>query len=389
MKPKRLCKWSQLLAIMSVLLLIVAESSFAQELEHLQPVQITSMSLVKRDTSNFKNPIAKQLCSYIDTSITFYECRNDKGVVGYLLDFHDNRPFRGYKSTWEHTSNFSEGIAIHAGLKEVQRAEILLAKELDLKADSSQIIRRALTAPRFYQYARQYVFYVEEDGDTCASINFAIPEEYDCINSRYLVVCDSGDDYWKAELNLSKGQILHYYVNGPEIKTVKGRSKESQGLIRNCIFRNGSLYREEVITYNQLPKKVQTKVENPHDTTNTYTEVHHKGQLYYLIFSNSIQKGYQNDGTWLFTGSEDLFCGDIPENQLQHVPHIKKMLSYIHDDMSRRGRNFKSYGKIISLEAVDKHYVIHIWYYPNIDYYKMWAAYTFNRNGDFVGIDID
>ncbi|MBO4504054.1 MAG: hypothetical protein J5730_04525 [Bacteroidales bacterium] len=369
--------------------LLSAGSVAAQELEHLQPVQITSMSLVKRDIPNSKSTIDKHLCSYIDTSITFYECRNDKRIVGYLLDFHDNRPFCGYKSTWGHTSNSSEGIAILAGLKEVQRAEILLAKELDLKADSSQIIRRALTAPRFYQYARQYIFYVEEDGDTCASINFAIPEEYDCLNSRYLKVCDGGDDYWNAVLNLSKGQILHYYVNGPHIKTVKGRSKESQGLIRNCIFRNGTLYREEVITYNQLPKKVQTKVENPHDTTNTYIEVHHKGQLYYLIFSNSIQKGYQNDGTWLFTGSENLFSGDLPENQLQKVPHIKKMLSYIHDDMSRRGRNFQKYGKLISLEVLDKHYVIHIWYYPNIDYYKMWAAYTFDREGNFVGIDID
>ncbi|MBR6161897.1 MAG: hypothetical protein IKQ75_08530 [Bacteroidales bacterium] len=361
----------------------------AQELEHLRPISVTEISLATRDTSSYKSPIAKQLCSYIDTSITFYECRNDKGTVGFLLDLHDSRPFHGYKAIWEHTSNSSEGIAIHAGLKEVQRAEILLANELDLKADSSQIIRRALTAPRFYQYARQYIFYVEEDGDTCASINFAIPEEFDCLNNRYLMVCDGGDDYWNAVLNLSKGQILNYYVNGPEIKTVMGRNKEPHGLIRNCIFRNGTLYREEAITYNQLPKKVQTKVENPHDTTNAYIEVHHKGQLYYLIFSNSIQKGYRDDGTWLFTGAEDLFCGDLPENQWQKVPHIKKMLSYIHDDMSRRGRDFPKYGKLISLEVVDKHYVIHIWYYPDIDYYKMWAAYTFDRKGDFVGIDID
>lgn len=378
---------------MRKLFLIIALFSmgniFAQELEHLRPIPVTDISLVTHDTSSYKNPIAKRLCSYIDTSITFYECRNDRGVVGFLLDFHDNRPFRGYKSTWDHTSNSSEGIAIHAGLKEVQRAEILLAKELDLKADSSQIIRRALTAPRFYQYVRQYIFYVEEDGDTCASINFAIPEEYDCLNSRYLMVCDGGDDYWNAVLNLSKGQILHYYVNGPEIITVKGRSKEPQGLHRNCIFRNGTLCREEVITYNQMPQKVQAKVENHRDTTNVYIEVHHKGQLYYLIFRDSIQKGYRQDGTWLFTGAKNLFCGDLPGKHLQKVPHINKMLSYIHDDMSRRGRDFKKYGKLISLEVVDKHYVIHIWYYPNIDYYKMWAAYTFDHNGDFVGIDID
>ena len=373
----------------TILILMTVGTGFAQELEHLRPIPVTEISVATHDTSKYKSPIAKQLCSYIDTSITFNECRNDTGVVGYLLDFHDNQPFRGYRSIWKHTSNSSEGIAIHVGLKEVQRAEILLAKELDLKADSSQEIQRALTAPRFYQYTRQYIFYVEEGGDTCVSINFAIPEEYNCMDSRYLTVSDGGDDYWNAVLNLSKGQILHYYVNGPEIITVKGRSKEPHGLSRDCIFRNGAKWREKVIPYNQLPKKVRTRVVNPNDTTNVYIEVFHKGQLYYTIFSDSIQKGYQHNGTWLFTGAENLFCGDLPERHLQKVPHIKKMLSYIHDDMSRRGRDFKKYGKLISLEVVDKYYVIHIWYCPNIDYYKMWAAYTFDRNGDFEGIDID
>ena len=162
----------------TILILMTVGTGFAQELEHLRPIPVTEISVATHDTSKYKSPIAKQLCSYIDTSITFNECRNDTGVVGYLLDFHDNQPFRVYRSIWKHTSNSSEGIAIHVGLKEVQRAEILLAKELDLKADSSQEIQRALTAPRFYQYTRQYIFYVEEGGDTCVSINFAIPEEY-------------------------------------------------------------------------------------------------------------------------------------------------------------------------------------------------------------------
>lgn len=84
-----------------------------------------------------------------------------------------------------------------------------------------------------------------------------------------------------------------------------------------------------------------------------------------------------------------MFSGNLTAEKLLKVPHINKMLSFIRDDMSRRGRDFKKYGKLISLEVVDKHYVIHIWYYPNIDYYKMWAAYTFDQKGDFVGIDID
>lgn len=378
---------------MRKLLLIIALFSmgniFAQELERLRPIPVTEISLVTRDTSRYRSSIAKQRCFYIDTSITFYECRNDRGVVGFLLEFHNNRTFRDYKSTWDQSSNSWRDIAVHAGLKEVQRAEILLAKELDLKADSSQIIQRALTAPRFYQYVRQYSFYRTMDGDTCVEINFAIPDEYNCVDSYYYDPCDGGDDFWRATLNLSKKRILNYYVNGPENITVKGRSKEPKGLRRNCIFRNGTLYREEVITYNQLPEKVQTKVEKPADTTNVYIKVNHKGELYYIVFTDSIQKGYRQDGTWLFTGAENLFSGDLPAEKLQKVPHIHKMLSYIHEDMSRRGRDFGKFGRLISIETVSNHYVIHIWYYPDIDYYKMWAAYTFDHNGDFVGIDID
>lgn len=378
--------------IISTLLLLTVGTTFSQKLEHLRPIPVTGISLVTHDTSSYKSPVAKQLCSYIDTSITFYDCRNDKGTIGYVLDYHKPRLFKSYLSSWgdeEENAITSEGYSIFVELKEVRRAEILLAKELDLKADSSQIIQRALTAPRFYQYVRQYSFYRTMDGDTCVEINFAIPDEYNCVDSYYYDPCDGGDDFWRATLNLSKKRILNYYVNGPEIITVKGRSKEPKGLRRNCIFRNGTLYREEVITYNQLPEKVQTKVEKPADTTNVYIKVNHKGELYYIVFTDSIQKGYRQDGTWLFTGAENLFSGDLPAEKLQKVPHIHKMLSYIHEDMSRRGRDFGKFGRLISIETVSNHYVIHIWYYPDIDYYKMWAAYTFDHKGDFVGIDID
>lgn len=231
--------------IISTLLLLTMGNSFSQELEHLRPIPVTGISLVTHDTSSYKSPVAKQLCSYIDTSITFYDCRNDKGTIGYVLDYHKPRLFKSYLSLWgdeEENAITSEGYSIFVELKEVRRAEILLAKELDLKADSSQIIQRALTAPRFYQYVRQYSFYRTMDGDTCVEINFAIPDEYNCVDSYYYDPCDGGDVFWRATLNLSKKRILNYYVNGPEIITVKGRSKEPKGLRRNCIFRNGTLY---------------------------------------------------------------------------------------------------------------------------------------------------
>lgn len=371
--------------------LFSAGSVAAQKLEHLKPVQITSMSLVKRDNKPSQNAFQGFICADIDTNFTFYECRNHSGTVGYVLNYRTHRHYVGYISIWGNDTIMSDGTTMSAGLSEVQHTESLLANELDHRADSSQRIERALTAPRFYQYIRQYIFYVEADGDTCVHVNFVIPDtfEINCLNRIYLNVCDGDDDYWKATLNLSKNQILDYYINGPTIVIMKGRSQEPRGLHNKCVFLNGRWVKEEIIPFSKLPQKVQNQVENPQDTTLIYKCTRHKGRSYYTIFADNIQRSYRTNGTWMFIGHEDLYSGKLPSESLQHIPHIKQMLSYIHDDMSRRGRDFKKYGKLISVEIVNKHYVIHVGYGSNINYYRMRAAYTFNRNGDFVGIDID
>lgn len=391
MKPEGFCKSCLLLAITSVLLLIMAEPAFAQKLEHLQPVQITDISLVKRDTTPLQNAYQRLICPEIDTNFIFYECRNHTDIVGYLLNYRTNRHYVGYISIWGKDTIMSDGTSMSAGLSEVQHAELLLAKELDLRADSAQRIERALTAPRFYQYIRQYIFYVEADGDTCVHVNFVMPDtfEINCLNSTYLRVCDGDDDYWQATLNLSKNQILDFYINGPTIVFMKGRSQEPRGLHYQCVFRNGRWVREEIIPFSKLPQKVQNQVDSPQDTTLIYKCTRHKGRYYYTIFADGIQRSYKTNGKWMFIGPEDLYSGSLSTESLQHVPHIKQMLSYIYDDMSRRGRDFKHYGKLKSVEVAKNHYVIHVGYRPNINYYIMRAAYTFNRNGDFVGIDID
>ncbi|MBR6064770.1 MAG: hypothetical protein IKP54_11530 [Bacteroidales bacterium] len=374
-----------------ILGVVMLNNSIAQELEHLRPVQVTEISLVRHDSLIYKNPIAQIICADVDTSITFFECLNAKGIVGYLLDYHHNKYFRSFNTIWGNNSNSSEGTTIHVGLKEVQQTENLLAKELDLKTDSAQRIPEVFTAPRFYQSMRQYIFYVEADGDTCVMVNCVAPDETDCIRSRYLAVLDGGDEYWHAVLNLSKKQVLFYSINGPMLYIVKGRSKEPhglKGLQKKSFFHYGNGWDEKLILYSKLPKLIRTKIKNSQDINKIYRQTSISGKHYYTIFIDSIQQGYRSDGKCLFIASENLYSGDLPAEKLQEVPYIEQMLNYIHEDMSRRGRNFDKYGKLLSLEVVRNHYIIHIWYYPDIDYYKMWAAYTFDCHGKFIGIDI-
>lgn len=222
-----------ILATIILLGVVMLNNSFAQELEHIQPIKVTEISLVRHDSAQFQNALQQHLCSYIDTNITFYECRNNTTTVGYLLKVRDSHNrFNVYIRD-------KNGTPVHVGLTEVQRAENLLAKELDLLADKAQWIQRALTAPHFYQYIRQYVFYLTTKGDTCVLINFTIPDNGTCLDRWFHAQCDGDDTYWVAKLNLSKGQILDYYINGPTIFVVKGRNKEPHGLENQCVFLNG------------------------------------------------------------------------------------------------------------------------------------------------------
>ena len=90
----------------------------------------------------------------------------------------------------------------------------------------------------------------------------------------------------------------------------------------------------------------------------------------------------------MFTGAKELYWGNLPVESLQPVPHIKDMLIYIHEDMIRRGQDFAINGKIISLEVVKRHYVIHVKFNPEDIYCVSQVAYTFDLDGNFVGIDL-
>ena len=220
------------LALSAVCLLFLMDVSaqkrpVAVSQEPLKAVKVTTLARVQYDPADFS---ASNQFQRPDTLWRFFECRNDTGVVGYVMEPKDP----SYAVLWG--GRGKEDSDFKACVAEVQRAETLLARTLDLLADTAQNIQRALTSPRFYQYVRQYLFFINPEGDTCVHVNFIMQDDHIFPDRRYLEQCDGDDTYWKADLNLTKARLTSYYVNGPIIYYVKGRSKVPQGLYRNTFF---------------------------------------------------------------------------------------------------------------------------------------------------------
>lgn len=233
----------------------------AQKPEHLVPMTISEITPVVID---FKQEHKTNHCFSQDPHLRFFACRNAENVVGYLVEADECVYLR---SMWVLDKDDE---CCKVGLREVQRAEALFAKALDLRCDSAQEILRAFTAPRFYEYIRQYVFYTTTDGDTCVHINCVMPDDESLCPPRpsyvYVVVCDGDDYYWTADLNLSKERLVSYHVNGPTLYFVEGRNKEPQGLYSETIFARPWLHVEHECRFDQLPTAVQETLLSQMDT---------------------------------------------------------------------------------------------------------------------------
>ena len=176
------------------------------KLKHLKPVEITEQ-VSGNDSAN---------------GIFYFSiCRNEKGVVGYLLEPKEFLRLDQLISDFEclyypRNCGKRQGILTHAGISEVRQAEILLAKVLDTMANHAVYIEQAFTDPRFYRYIRQYLFFKNPDDELCVFINF-LEQHFENAGCNIVKIYDGGDSYWHAILNLSKREMECYNLNGPEI----------------------------------------------------------------------------------------------------------------------------------------------------------------------------
>lgn len=392
--------------------LLLMQHVSAQELPHLEPVTITEMVPVEIDFE-----LERQQSSgfiRVDTTKRFTECRNAEGTVGYLIEAKD--------------CVFLVGILLghqfedccEVGLQDVQRAETMLAKVLDRRADSVQIIQRAFTAPYFYQYIRQYVFYLYPEGDTCVHINCihnseVMPEDKEFFPFRirpdlnYMTVFDGDDNFWNADLNLTKDKLLTYDVNGPTIHYVDGRNNEPRGLYQKTLFQIWWPI-QEPYSFEQLPTAVKEAALSQIDKTEitecvffstkyiwAYREKkdgsgvskrkRYKKGDYYKIYSDTICRGFDAKGRMVYIANEE-YMGRLEPIYLNRIDGIDTMMAAIERDMSARGSNFGKYGYIQWVEQVDDRYVIAVVYNPPIPADFFCAYYTLDSKGQVEGVTL-
>ena len=375
----------------------------AQKPPHLVPVTITEMVLVEMESQSGG-------CLRADTSCRFIECRNSETTVGYLIE---------PKGDWWWYPGMKGDICHNVGLREVQRAETVLANTMDKRADLAQQIQRVFTAPYFYQYIRQYVFYLTQEGDTCVHVNCihiseVMPEEqYFSHRLRpdldYIDVLDGGDNFWRVDLNLTQGKLLSYYVNGPMIHMVEGRNDEPCGLYRRTMFQQWWPI-QEFCSFEQLPTAVQKAVLLQIDKTEikgcqyfstkyvwssqekkngevVSKRKRYKNGDYYKIHTDTICRGFDSKGHLLYIGNE-AYLGRLDSACLSYIAAIDTIMLAIGQDMSARGRDFEKYGYVQWVERVGNHYILAAAYVPPVPADFLMAYYTFNRNGQMEGVTL-
>lgn len=394
-----------------ILFLSFFQYANAQKPPHLVPITITDMVPVEID---FEKE-CQQSFYLPDTNYIFTECRNAEGTVGYLLEPKEC----SYLSWGARCRQFED--CCEAGMKEVQRAETIFAKVMDKRADAAQEINRVFTAPYFYQYIRQYAFYLNQYGDTCVHINcihisevmpelrfFHFRERPDL---HYISYFDGDDNFWNVDLNLSQVKLFDFSINGPTINIVEGRNDEPRGLYQETLFRDILWPIQENNSYDQLPVAVKEAVSSQIDT-NGITDCEYfsskyiwtcrekkngdwvsrrkrykKGD-YYRICSDSICRGYDAKGRLLYVGNRE-YLGRLEPKYLIHIAEIDMLMSAIKCDMIARGYDYEKYGYIQWVEQVGDYYVLAVIYNPPIPADFLYVYYTLDDKGQIKGVYLE
>ena len=367
----------------------------AQNPKRLEPVRVIGMEEI--DLTN-SSKMEKSNSPYVVTRIR--DCYTRTGIIGYILELMSGDSV--FFEDFDYDELFhSEGYCISVGLTEVQRAEQLLVDELNRITDELHFVPRRFTAPWFYQYMKQYIFYRNTIGDTCVRIKLFAPHESRCPDLCYMEISNSRDVYSIVSLNLSSGRLMYYRINEPTLYYVKGRCKERFGLSQKGVFPRFLNYGKRCL-WDELPRQVQEGMlsviresdiywmEPFHPKVKRGLRLCELSENYYVVkLRDGSCDGFDSKGRWAYTEAGG-FGGTWKEAVVSEkcVPAIDKMLAYIGKDLEARGIDFSTSGLLRSVEKVKNHYVLVVECKGSLPVDGRKIAYTFNRNGHLTGMDI-
>jgi len=154
---------------------------------------------------------------------------NDEAVIGYV--FVDT-----VAVNWMLPNLLKESTVFEPSLYDLRRAEQILQKAFpSILKDAYDKDGHLFQKGGLDNYARQYAFLKGSDGKKYAFVNFVLLEIADLedkpapqyqegilpplpfreqMNISFIFVMDGGDAYWRAMLDLDKGELLWHQING-------------------------------------------------------------------------------------------------------------------------------------------------------------------------------
>ena len=375
----------QKIVIVALLLFATHTTLLAQLPERLIPMNVTALEAV--DMTKFpKSDNPWDNWDKPDTTIRFTACKGDTSVIGYVMEDNIGIPFL---LPFVHSDSAKP---YHPCLEDVQRAEVLFAEVLNFRTDSANQVPRVFLAPYFYQYIRQYIFYLNKQNDTCVYINlvqFQRAKEYG-VDRRFLLVHDGGDHYWHAKINLTKRQLLDYNINGPLVHVSRGRNSEPIGLYNKTLNYEYyyNYYSAKRFNYREYPKAVERQLPPRHDNSGVTCVYHIKKGLrkYYSVkFGDGVILTYRSNGKLISVATNDNVAG-LSVEDLSLFPGADTLVNAIERDMRAIGRDFRKNGVIMWIEKVKGCYVIAARYESPTPIYGMVAYYTFDRKGQISSV---
>lgn len=146
------------------------------------------------------------------TSVTIAQTRYIRGQNSMPVkgDYFQGYIFDKY---YELIPNEDFDFKFTASKEDIAKAEQIVFDSLILTNKLSKYPPRNYINQNFTQYQRQYQGLINQQGDSIIYINYLLHSKHD-LSLQIIDVLDGGTDYWHVYVNLSKGIIEQYDVNG-------------------------------------------------------------------------------------------------------------------------------------------------------------------------------